>query len=56
MTKAARIVVIGTAATKPIDPHKVRTISTAISSEFATITSDWLETASSIRRGMLAPA
>ena len=44
---AASAVVSGTAATRPMEPQRVRAISTAISSELATMPHDWSDTANS---------
>ena len=54
--RAARNVVIGTAATKPIDPTMVRTISTATTSELAASEKPKLESVRSSSKGIEAPA
>jgi hypothetical protein len=53
---AANQVVIGTAATKPIDPTNVRMISTATTSELATTERGNPLKANKSRRGWEAPA
>src|SRR5690606_10108869 len=55
-TRAASQVVSGTAATRPIEPTKMRKISTATTSELATNPSGRSERVKSRRRGIEAPA
>jgi hypothetical protein len=54
--RAARYVVNGTAATRPMDPMTVRTISTATISEFAARDRLKLDKVRSSNKGIAAPA
>src|SRR5437016_3760694 len=55
-TRAARAVVMGTEATRPMEPTRVRTTSSARSSPVSTRLKGWLARVNRISRGRAAPA